>query len=282
MRRAAEVMQGALAIAPAWAFGWFRLGEMHEAAGDVQAAIYAWRMALGLDGSDRVGAVLKLALAGAAPHPDTPPSAFVETLFDQYAGHFEVSLVKRLGYRVPKLLFDTILAQAGLGKKFTRVVDLGCGTGLMGERLRPLVGQLAGYDLSAEMLGEARKKGVYDRLEKADLQDLPFPPAFEGEKADLITAADVFMYLGRLDRVFAGVAEMLAPGGLFAFSVEKHDGPEDFSLRETRRYVHSERYVRGLLEANGFEMRSLETEIIRQDRNAPVEGFIALGVSRSS
>ncbi|HEV7252882.1 MAG TPA: methyltransferase domain-containing protein [Mesorhizobium sp.] len=279
---ASELMLGALELAPQWSFGWFRLGEMHEAAGQMKAAVRAWRTALELDRQDRAGAALKLALAGAAPAPDAPPSAFVETLFDQYAKRFDTALVEDLGYRVPELLFDVIRAQAGPEKKFIRAIDLGCGTGLMGKRLRQVVEKLAGYDLSAEMLREARKKGVYDRLDKADLQDLPFPPAFDGEEAALIIAADVFMYLGRLDRVFAGVAEMLAPGGLFAFSVEKHDGPGDFSLRETRRYAHSQGYVRGLLEANGFEMRSLETEIIRQDRNSPVEGFIALGVSRSS
>jgi hypothetical protein len=36
---------------------------------------------------------------------------------------------------------------------------------------------------------------------------------------------------------------MLVRGGLFAFSVEAHDGPEDFVLRESRRYAHSEAYV---------------------------------------
>lgn len=275
-RAAAELMLGALELAPRWAFGWFRLGEMHEAAQQMEAAVRAWRTALELDGQDRAGAALKLALAGAAPRPDAPPSAFVETLFDQYARRFDTALVEDLGYRVPALLFDAIVAQAGSEKRFARAIDLGCGTGLMGERLRPITAKLAGYDLSAAMLREARRKGVYDRLDKADLQDLPFPPAFGGEKADLVTAADVFMYLGRLDRVFAGVAQMLAPGGMFAFSVERHDGPEDFCLRETRRFAHSEAYVRQLLEASGFAVRATESQTIRRDRNVDVVGLIVL------
>ena len=40
----------------------------------------------------------------------------------------------------------------------------------MGERLRPFCDRLEGFDISAEMLRKARAKGVYDRLEKADLQ----------------------------------------------------------------------------------------------------------------
>ena len=46
-------MLGALELAPGWAMGWFRLGEFHEAAGDMAAAVAAWRMAQKLDPADR-------------------------------------------------------------------------------------------------------------------------------------------------------------------------------------------------------------------------------------
>ena len=54
------------------------------------------------------------------------------------------------------------------------VVDLGCGTGLMGERLRPHCDCLEGYDISSGMLREARAKDIYDELERADLATLRF------------------------------------------------------------------------------------------------------------
>lgn len=267
---AAEVMLGALELAPGWAFGWFRLGEMQEAAGDGRAAAEAWRMAQSLDPADHAGAALKLALIGAAPQPERPPSAFVETLFDQYAQKFDRSLVETLGYRVPDLLFAAI-RRVHPGH-FASAVDLGCGTGLMGEKLRPICRSLAGYDISAAMLAQAQAKKVYGRLEKADLQDLPFP----GEPAELITAADVFMYLGRLDGAFAGVAAMLAPGGLFAFSVEVHDGAGDFVLRETRRYAHGISYIRAGLMRTGLALIALNKETIRRDRGVPVAGLVVL------
>ena len=109
----------------------------------------------------------------------------------------------------------------------------------MGERLRPLATFLEGCDISAAMLKKAEAKGIYDRLFKADLQSLALPPG----AADLVTAADVFMYVGALDRIVASVAAGLSAGGLFAFSVERHDGPEDFVLRPSRRYAHSEAYL---------------------------------------
>ncbi|WP_163364132.1 class I SAM-dependent DNA methyltransferase, partial [Klebsiella aerogenes] len=74
-------------------------------------------------------------------------------------------------------------------RRFRLALDLGCGTGLMGERLRPFVDRLEGYDISASMLRKARDKGVYDHLGKADLQQF----SYAGEAPDLVTAADVFM-----------------------------------------------------------------------------------------
>ena len=195
---AAELMLAALELAPGWAMGWFRLGEMQEAAGANGAAAEAWRMALKLDPADRAGAALKLELIGAGPASSAPPSPFVEALFDHYAGTFDTSLVDKLDYRVPELLDRAIRRHRD---RFAHAVDLGCGTGLMGERLRPLVSSLEGYDISAAMLRKAQARAVYDRLAKADLQTVEL----EAGGADLVTAADVFMYLGELAGIVAKV-----------------------------------------------------------------------------
>jgi len=39
---ASELLLGALELAPQWAVGWFRLGEMQEAAGALDPAAQAW------------------------------------------------------------------------------------------------------------------------------------------------------------------------------------------------------------------------------------------------
>jgi predicted TPR repeat methyltransferase len=267
-RPAAELMLGALELAPGWAMGWFRLGEFHEAAGDMEAAAEAWRMAQKIDPADRAGAALKLALSGKSVAGDAPPSAFVEALFDQYAEKFDHALVDTLGYRVPEFLAEAIaVAKPG---RFGLALDLGCGTGLMGERLRPVCGRLEGFDISAEMLRKARAKNVYDRLEKADLQVF----SYDGPKADLVTAADVFMYVGALEGVVTTVAGLLAENGLFAFSVERLNAAEGFALQPSRRYAHAKDYLRRVLGEAGMRVVSLEEKIIRQDRNEPVTGLI--------
>lgn len=266
---AAELMRDALLLVPLWPAGQFRLGEMLEAAGRTADAVEAWHVALRLDPEDRLGASLKLALAGAvAPVP--PPAHFVEMLFDQYAEDFEAALVDRLDYKVPELI-DAALARIGR-PPFHRVADLGCGTGLMGERLRDRTAVLEGFDISAEMLKRAEAKAIYDRLEKADLND------FRPEKGafDLVTAADVFMYLGPVEAILRTTRDMLQSAGLLAFSVEKHDGPEDFILRPSRRYAHSRSSIERLLGSNGFQSAGIEEAVIRQDRGQPVEGLIVV------
>ena len=69
---AAELLLGALELAPQWSMGWFRLGEMQEISGRLDLAGQAWAMSLKLDPADRQGAALKLQLIGRAPVAAAP------------------------------------------------------------------------------------------------------------------------------------------------------------------------------------------------------------------
>jgi predicted TPR repeat methyltransferase len=267
---AAELMRETLSLVPRWAAGWFRLGEILAEADRAGEAADAWREVLRLDPEDRLGAMLKLSLTGFADGIDAPPAGFVEALFDQYAPEFDGSLLEKLEYRVPELLSGAILRAEG--GPFAHVLDLGCGTGLMGERLARVASFLEGVDISSNMLKRAEAKQIYGRLVKADLNLLEFPAG-----VDLVTAADVFMYVGAMDAIVPRISAALPAGGVFAFSVEHHPGPEDFVLRPSRRYAHSEAYLRRLLRESGFDIGSLERATIRMDRGEPVEGLIVVG-----
>jgi predicted TPR repeat methyltransferase len=272
---AADLMRQALEIAPDWVPGLFRLGEMEEKAGRLEAAANAWRGVLEADAEDRFGAGLKLASLGLTAQPDAPPAAYVETLFDAYAPTFEAALLGKLDYRVPDLLAKAI-ERAGGGRHYRHVVDLGCGTGLMGERLRASADFLEGIDLSDAMLRKAEEKGIYDRLAKGDVNLLERPET----PVDLVVAADVFVYVGDLTQAFANIADMLEPGGLFAFSVETHetDDPsrEERLLQPSLRFTHSAAYIRRLLESHGFAPLEMNTATIRYDRGEPLTGIVAV------
>lgn len=270
---AAEVMGQALERAPDGTAGWDLLGGYHEKAGDVSGALSAWRRLEALDDDGEFGAKLKLAAHGASSAGDGTAQSYVEALFDQYAAKFETALVDRLGYQVPDLLDGLIeAAMAELGIiRFADAVDLGCGTGLMGVRLRDKVDALEGIDLSAAMIAETTRKGIYDRLEKAEL--VAFLQRRAG-RADLVTAADVFIYCGALPPVLAAVVPAMAPGGLLAFSLEAHEGEEAVFLRPSLRYAHGVEATRQALAEAGLAILRFEPAVLRQDRGAPIAGLL--------
>ena len=277
---AAELMEQALEQVPGWAAGWFRLAEYAEKSGRKEAAAAALEKVVALDPRDIFGAGLKLAVLGRADAPAAPPTPYVERLFDDYADRFDVALVDRLGYTVPQTLAALVLRHAGEAARFGLVSDIGCGTGLFGVEFRAHADRLEGFDLSAGMLAKAAEKAVYDQLAQADLS---LPAEASGlftdgpeARADLVSAADVLMYLGDLAEVFPSVARLVKPGGLFAFSVE--DGGEGDAplLRPSLRYAHPEAFIRRRMAENGFTPIALEKSIIRQDAGQPVHGLIVL------
>ena len=66
---------------------------------------------------------------------------------------------------------------AAAGTRFRSALDLGCGTGLCGPLVRPMVDRLTGVDLSARMIEKARSLGVYDRLEQGDIVEFLDAPS---------------------------------------------------------------------------------------------------------
>ncbi|WP_090061992.1 class I SAM-dependent DNA methyltransferase [Celeribacter neptunius] len=264
---AVETLAGALDLVPGWVAGWFRLGEWLEALGETDAACAAWERAILADPCDALGAGLKRDLARKVPMAEAMPAAFVELLFDQYAPRFERSLVEKLGYRGPEILRDSLLLTGRT--RFEHVLDLGCGTGLMGGAIRPFCDQLSGYDISEGMLVEADRKGIYDLLEKQDIARLELG----AERYDLILAADVFIYLGALERIMSWCAGSLADHGVLAFTVELGAAPVE--LRDTRRFAHSQAYVEALLAEAGFGRVTMTPCTLREDRG---EAIAALAV----
>ena len=278
---AGELMQQALELAPQWAAGWFRFGEYTQKAalGDAGSATAAgaYRRVLELAPDDVFGAGLRLALLGEGDAPASPPSRFIEGLFDDYADRFDIALVEKLGYSVPAELAALVAPFS----PFSTVVDLGCGTGLFGAAIRDSVTRLEGFDLSGNMLAKAQGKRIYDHLGQADLSLASVSSGLFGEgmprhRADLVSAADVLMYLGSLDAVFPLVLELLSPQGIFAFSVEDAGQAEGCVLKDSFRYAHSEVYVRTLLSRHGLVPMEIENTVIRMEAGKPVPGILFL------
>ncbi|GJL93057.1 class I SAM-dependent DNA methyltransferase [Hyphococcus sp.] len=272
---AADLFEQALELAPHWPDAWAALGRARRDAHDPQGAAQAFREALHLDGDDALGASLELSRLDASVEIDAAPLAYVQGLFNSYAKSFDKSLVERLGYATPQQLAAMVTALNVVEPPhFARVLDLGCGTGLAGEAFAANAGWLEGVDLAGAMIDEARAKGVYNDLTCADV--LSFLSAAE-HQYDLMLAADVFIYLGDLMRVFVAASAKLAPGALFAFSLERAEAG-DIELRDTLRFAHSADYVATALKAADLEIASIEQAVLRQDRGVDVQGLLVVAL----
>ena len=196
----------------------------------------------------------------AAETPPTAPPGMTREIFDNYADRFDAHLLGALQYRVPQRVAH--LMRQRTPSLNIDVLDLGCGTGLIGAELGRVDGSLVGVDLSAKMLEKATMLGVYSDLKQADLLDaLRQTPS---GSLDYVTAADVFIYVGELSEVIPAAFACLRGGGALIFSCESANEAEgDLVLRASKRYAHSRTSIESLCRNAGFCRCSFDTIDLR-------------------
>jgi len=216
--------------------------------------------------------------AGLLPDSPRAPDEYVEAVFDGYADRFEEHLVA-LGYRVPGLMRSYLDVATPAAAPLGDVLDLGCGTGLIGIVLSDIPkGDLVGIDVSAKMLDQAATKGVYTDLIKDEIG------AYLERNSrlwDTVIAADVFCYFGALEEVFAAIRARMRPGGRFILSVEDLEAGEagntvGWRLASQGRYKHGADYLSRCAADAGLEQVKFEREILRFEGGAPVVGTVAV------
>lgn len=201
--------------------------------------------------------------------PDQCSNQYIEQTFDAFASNFE-NVLGRLKYCGPQLVGD-YLATLDLLAYSLSVLDLGCGTGLMGEVLTPYAYKLVGVDLSQAMLDKAAAKQLYQELHKSDISKFLRDSLVQ---YDLITCMDTFIYLGRLDEILELIFRNLKPGGTLIFSTEKLVGSNeiDYRLNISGRYSHHPGYVDKLLGSTGFNIQNISDVQIRNESGCPIVG----------
>ena len=203
--------------------------------------------------------------------PAAQPEAMTRALFDPYAKNFDAHLLGPLKYRVPQMIAQMILER--FPERNINLLDLGCGTGLLGAALGAINGYFVGVDLSMPMLAEANKHNVYSRLHNVNLLDAL--DATDGGEYEVIVAADVFVYVGALDAAIRDCFKVLRPGGWLFFSCESApEGGPDFILRKSMRYAQTTTYVERLLNAAGFTAPSLQAIDLRMEQDAVIPGYL--------
>jgi predicted TPR repeat methyltransferase len=273
---AADLLHQIIEVAPKWPVAWFHLGLAERMRANRSAARDAFRKTLTLDLSDQLGARLHLALLGDGNADKAMSSAYITALFDDYAPRFDNHLIKNLEYRAPEIIAEALraaCAKSGRPYRFRHVIDVGCGTGLVGNALERRFDRLTGVDLSSGMLNRARKHAIYSRLVQADM--VAFLRAEPAKSVDLVISADAFIYVGHLEAVLAAIFEVLEPNGILAFTVQKGSG-DTYSLGEDLRFSFPPDYIRAELAKANFRNTAVVDIVERKDLGTPVPSLLVL------
>ena len=146
-----------LLIKPDNAEAYNNIGTALKDQGKLDEAKEAYKKAIALKPDYKSAKHMLSSLSGDTT--EIAPREYVESLFDIHATKFEALLVDELNYKTPKLISD-ILVNLNRNSSLGSILDLGCGTGLLGLEIKEHCSKLEGIDLSKKMLGIARQKKV--------------------------------------------------------------------------------------------------------------------------
>jgi len=143
------------------------------------------------------------------------------------------------------LIYYGIITRA-IGKNGRKLLDVGCGDGSLAKALNLNKNfKLTGVDIFEQYLKKARKTGLYEKLIKADVRNLPF----KEEKFDVVFCAHLIEHLtrkeglnliGQLEKVAIRRVVFVTPVGFFPQDeydenpYQEHKStwwPEDFKKR---------------------------------------------------
>ena len=120
----------------------------------------------------------------------------------------------RFAERHNRPLFEAVLDATGVGAG-TRVLDVGCGTGLTLQLAAERGAAVAGVDITEGLLNVARERLPAADLRVADMESLPF-----GDGAfDVVLGVNSFQFAGDPIRALAEAARVCRQGGAVAASL---------------------------------------------------------------
>jgi predicted TPR repeat methyltransferase len=141
-----------------------------------------------------------------------------EELMDAYkdwAGAYDTDTVGRFGYVAHKASANAL--DKHLGSKDARILDAGCGTGLVAEVLKDMgYTNMDGLDYSQEMLDESERKGLYSKYIQADLSK---PLEMRDNEYDAVVCTGTFTYGHVGPEGFEELIRVTRPEGLVTFTI---------------------------------------------------------------
>jgi predicted TPR repeat methyltransferase len=195
-----------------------------------------------------------------------------KALYRNWASTYDADFALRNKYVYPKSI-ATICASLVDASSPLTILDIGCGTGIVGTRLSELITAsiIDGVDISPDMLRVAStklrtdNKPVYDQLFE---EDLTKPISFANAKYDVAISAGTFTHGHLGPDALINVLSALRPGGRMVVGINKeHFGANGFETA-LQQATDSQ-----LISAPSF------TEVQIYDEGSPHSGDLALVTS---
>lgn len=164
-------------------------------------------------------------MTGADPKPDPQPDPSLQAaydldspekvvrLYEAWAESYDGTFAAAMDYQLPARVAEAFDRAGGRGP----VLDVGAGTGLVGERLAELgFGVVDATDISEEMLEVARRKELYQRVFHGDLMGrLDCPDSAYGG----VVSAGTFTHGHVGPEALPELLRVARPGAVFALSI---------------------------------------------------------------
>ena len=202
--------------------------------------------------------------------------SYVKNMFDNFAPSFD-EILTALEYSVPATIGE-ILKDHLKPKLFKKhqILDLGCGTGLCAEALKPSLpnDEFYGIDISENMLKEAGSKNLYKELYQDDIINFL---THNTQTFNAVIAGDVLTYFGDLKLLIRLLTKTVKPNGYLCFSISKNkDNKQEYFLTPSGRFTHSLSYIMRQLKYCGFSVINSKEQILRKEGIHDVEGYVIL------
>lgn len=144
------------------------------------------------------------------------PDDDVHQFYSDWAATYDEE-VTSMGYESPRRCAEAL---AKFAKPDATIMDIGCGTGLSGAALTKAgFNNISGSEVNADMLAQAKARGIYQLLIHVDLDD-PLP--FSQGAYEVISAVGVISSGAAPASLLHLSLDRLAPGGLIVFSFNDH------------------------------------------------------------
>lgn len=267
-----------LKFKPDYPLAFYGLGSCAFYEGDKETAKILLEKALAMDPTIE-DATYMLALLEENVLPSRVPSFHIKNQFNDLASIYYEDWVDNMDYQAHRLLVQRVVERLPDPEAALTILDLGCGTGLVGQELRKqtiTIDRLVGVDIAESMLSEARKarqdfRPVYDHLHQNDFMDYL---ATTEERFDVVVACYSLHYIQDIQQQLELIARVLKPHGLIAFTqLVAKEKPVEFSVH-SEQFTWSLDHVRAAGAGLGLSELFLEEGGLMEDVNGAYVLFL--------